>query len=179
MNRRGELEKGFPLKLEARPEGDYFVEIGNSLSESNFICVSRDGYKIKFNTEGKIISKETLLKPSLTTQFSMIREGSGKSYIIKRQDSKNLTLLSPEGKVIVTNNYCGVNPTHIQFMDYGGGKKFYVITDLTQELSFIYDADGVEVNKVPISGQTIAISAGKSDRLVTYTISENTLIIER
>jgi hypothetical protein len=179
MNRRGELEKGFPLNLEARPEGDYFVEIGSSLSESNFVCVSRDGYKIKFNTTGKIISKETLLKPSLTTQFALVSEATGKSYIVKRQDSKNLALLSPEGKEIVVNEYCGTNPTLVQFMDYGGGKKFYVITDLTQELSFVYDANGVEITKAPISGRAIAISAGRNDKPVTYTVSENTLSIER
>lgn len=179
MNRRGDLEKGFPLNLEARPEGDYFVEIGSSLNESNFVCVSRDGYKIKFNTAGKIISKETLLKPSLTTQFALVSEETGKSYILKRQDSKNLALLSPEGKEIIVNEYFGTNPTRVQFIDYGGGKKFYIITDLTQELSFIYDANGLEITKAPISGSAIAISAGKNEKPVTYTISENTLIIER
>ena len=179
MNRRGELEKNFPLNLEARPEGDYFLEIGNSLSESHFICVSRDGHKIKFNPLGKIISRETLIKPSLTTQFSLVREASGKSYIIKRQDAKSLVLLSTDGKEIVINSYCATNPTQVQYVDYGGGRKFYIITDLSQELSFLYDGNGVEITKTPISGGLISISNGKTEKPITFSVSENTLIIEK
>ena len=70
MNRRGETLKGFPINLNARPEGDYFLERGNSLKSTYFVVVSRDGFRIKFNLDGKIQSRESLGKNTADARFS-------------------------------------------------------------------------------------------------------------
>lgn len=178
MSRRGETLKGFPLDLEARPGGGYYLETGNSLATTNFVCISRDGFRIKFNLNGKIVSRETLIKPSFETQFGLVKEQNGKSYLIKRQDTKRLTLLSEDNKEFLTNDFVGTNPVDIKYYDFGAGKTYVTITDLLQELSFIYDGDGKLLSTTPIVGKAIELRATKSDMPKTFVVDQNTLIIQ-
>lgn len=178
MNRRGEVLKGFPLNIDARPEGDYYLESGNTLSTTNFVCVSRDGFRIKFNPEGKIQSKETLVKPSVNTVFSLIPEHQGKSYLIKRQDSKQLTMLNEEGKELFTSTFFGTNSVTIKYYDFGSGKVFISITDTTQDLSFVYDGKGKLITTTPIEGERIELRPGTGDLPRIFIVNKNTLTIQ-
>jgi hypothetical protein len=161
MNRKGELVRGFPLNLDARPEGDYYLEPGNTLATTYFVCISRDGFRVKFNPEGKILSKETLVKPTINTQFKLIPEHSGKSYLIMLQDSKQLKLLTEDGKELVANTFFGTNSVSVKYFDFGSGKTFICITDAIQQLSFIYDGKGKLLTQVPIEGAHIELRPGK------------------
>jgi hypothetical protein len=178
MNRRGENLKRFPLNLDARPDGSYFVKLGNSLAETHFVCISRDGFRVKFNLEGKILSRETLIKPSFETQFSLISEQNNKSYLIKRQDTKRLTLLDEEGNEIVTNNFVGVNPVDIHYYDFGAGRIYISITDLAQELSYIYDGNGKLLTTPPLLGKGLELRLGEGEFPQVYIADGNTLIIQ-
>lgn len=178
MNRRGENLKGFPLKLDARPTGDYFLEVGSGSSNSYIVVVSRDGFRIKFDLEGKVQSRETLVKASIESTFSLIRENTGKSYIIVRQDPKGLTLYSPDNKEIVINEYIGKNAVDIQVFDFGAGDMVYTVTDRVQDLSFLYDKNGSFIIPTPLESQGVAVSKNDQDRVKTYTTYQNTLIVQ-
>lgn len=178
MNRRGENLKGFPLNLDARPDGDYYVEVGNSVATTYFVCVSRDGFRIKFNLEGKILSRETLVKPSFETQFSLISEHRGKSYLIRRQDAKRLTLLDESGREILFNDFIGINPVAIQYYDFGAGKVYISITDLEQDLSYIYDEKGSLLNSPPVEGNAIELRVGGQEFPREFIVNGNTVIIQ-
>jgi hypothetical protein len=178
MTRRGETIKGFPLNLEARPAGASFLETGNAMASTNFVCVSKDGFRIRFSLDGKIISRETLIKPSFDTYFSLIPEQSGKSYIIKRQDTKKLTLLDEEGKELVSNDFVGTNAVEIKYYDFGAGKVYYTITDQVQGLSFIYNGKGILLNATPLEGSSIELRPSRYEMPKTFIVDRNTLIIQ-
>lgn len=178
MNRKGEYVNGFPLNLDARPAGDYYVELGNSAATTNFVCVSRDGFRVKFNLEGKLLSRETLVKPSFETQFSLISEQGGKAYLIKRQDAKQLTLLNEEGNELLSNNFIGTNASEILYYDFGAGKEYITVTDLAQELSFLYTGKGDLLSVTPIEGKSIVLRPSDSDFPTTYVVDGNTLTIQ-
>lgn len=178
MNRRGENLKGFPLNLDARPEGDYYVEVGNSVATTYFVCVSRDGFRIKFNLEGKVLSRETLVKPTFETHFSLISEQRGKSYLIKRQDAKRLTLLDEAGKEILFNDFIGTNPVAIQYYDFGAGRVYISITDLTQDLSYIYDEKGSLLSSPSVEGSAIELRVSDQEFPKVFIVDGNTLIIQ-
>lgn len=178
MNRRGEYLKGFPLNLDARPAGDYYVEIGNSIATTNFVCISRDGFRVKFNLEGKLLSRETLVKPSFESQYALIPEQRGKSYLIKRQDARQLTLLNEEGVELFSNNYVGTNPVSVQYYDFGAGKVYILVTDLVQDISFIYNGKGTLLTPVPIEGKSIELRPSDGDFPKTIVVDRNTLIIQ-
>ena len=126
MNRRGELLKNFPLNLNARPSGDYYLETGSSRENTAFVLVSRDGFRIKFNLDGKVLTREALVKNTVDAHFSLVPEKDFKSYMILRQEAKQLTLFDEKLNTIVSSDFIG-RPTHTQYNDFGSGKVY--ITD--------------------------------------------------
>jgi hypothetical protein len=178
MNRRGEPLKGFPLNLDARPTGDYFLEVGNRSDNTYFVVVSRDGFRIKFNLEGKIQSRETLIKSTVNAQFGLIKEHSGKSYCMIRQEANGLTVIDSEGKEIVTNQYIGMNPVEVQFFDFGAGRLYYTITDKIQNLTYVYDRLGQLLASPPLESYFCDLQPLKSEKVTVYLTYQRSLIIK-
>lgn len=178
INRRGETLKNFPLNLDARPAGGYFLETGNDVSSTYFVVVSRDGYRIKFNLEGKIKSKEALLKTSPTTQFNLVSEENGKSYLIARQESKQLTLMDDAGRDILTNDFVGLDPVEIKYVDFGAGKILITITDVRQDLSFVYNGRGTLLTTPPIESNFLIPRNLHSGKLMMFSGYKNTIVVQ-
>lgn len=178
LNRRGETLKNFPLNLDARPSGDYFLETGLDLERTHFVVVSRDGYKIKFNLEGKIQSRETLLKNSPLTQFSLVKEYSGKTYSVVRQEAKQLVLMDDSGKEIITNDFIGLDPVLVQYNDFGGGKTFITVVDTHQDLSFVYDLQGNLLTTPPLESYFAVPRYSDQDKSTVFIGYKNSLIIQ-
>lgn len=178
VNRRGELLKGFPLNLNARPSGDYYLESGNSLQNTFFVLVSRDGFRIKFTIDGKIHSRETLLKNTVDARFSLVDEKDSKSYLILRQEPKQLTLFDDNLKQLVASDFLGNNSANVQFLDFGAGKIYIAITDNVQDLSFVYDGQGNLVTQIPVASSAIAVRPLDFEKLRLFSILEKTLTIE-
>jgi len=178
FNRRGESLKNFPLNLNARPSGDYFLESGNTLETTYFVVISRDGFRIKFTIDGKIHSRETLVKNTVDSNFSLILEQESKSYLILRQEPKQLTLFDDNMQQIVASDFLGSNRARLQYMDFGAGKVYIAITDLDQELSFVYDGQGKLVTPLPLESNGIAVRPFDFDKIRQFSILEKTLTIQ-
>ncbi len=178
MNRRGEMQRGFPLNLDARPAGDYFVEVGNSIDNSDFIVVSRDGFRIRFNPAGKILARETLIKSSISSRFSLVRERNGKSYCMVRQDPGGLTILDVNGKGIITNPYIGMNSAIIRYYDFGAGSVYYSITDQIQNLTYIYDQSGTLLTSPPVESSSCDLQLSKSGKVTAYLTYKGSLMVK-
>lgn len=176
MNRKGELINGFPLNLDVRPSGSLYFEPGRDVSTSLFTCVSKDGVKVQFSVSGKIISREPLVKISVGDQFSLIEEESSKGYLVARQSAKRLTLLDEEGRETVVNDFVGMNRISVQYYDFGSGKVYIVIHDLTQELCYVYDGQGNALTAAPI--EATAVSVGWDGEARMYVANGKTLTIE-
>jgi hypothetical protein len=157
LNRRGETLKNFPLNLDARPVGDYFLEVGKNLETTYFVLVSRDGFRIKFNLLGKVQSREMLIKTQPDASFRLLRETSDKEYVVIRQESRQLTLYDDNLKEIFSSDFIGNNPTAVKFYDFGGGKKYITLTDQSQDLSFVYEARGTLITTLPLESNALIL----------------------
>lgn len=157
FNRRGEDIKGFPIHLESKPAGEYFLEHGNTVASTNFVVVTKDGIKIKFSIEGKLISREPLVKTAVDDEFGLIAERSGKSYIIYKQNARQFELLSEQGTRILLNDFVGTNRVQVQYYDFGSGNVYYVLADQTQDLAYIYDSSGSLLTPVPLEAESITL----------------------
>lgn len=176
MNRRGENIKGFPLNLDIRPSGTYFLEPGNTLAASNFVIVSKDGIKVKVNVEGTVVSREPLVKASVNDQFSLIAENNNRLYVIARQNTKELTLLTENGKVILVNEFVGKNLVTIQYYSFGSGNDYIVVSDTVQDLSYVYDGNGKLLTPVPLESTGITVKQENQKTSVVY-VNEKSLTI--
>jgi hypothetical protein len=178
MNRRGEDVKHFPLNLEAKVAGDYFLDLGAGISDTYFVVVSRDGYRIKFNPEGKIQSRETLVKTSFNTQFKLISEKANKSYLIVQQDSKQFTVQDEALRKIISNEFTGSNPVKINYYDFGSGRVYISVTDLSQELTYIYDEQGTLLTTPPLESSMIEIRPLDSERALIFFSQGNAVTVQ-
>lgn len=176
FNRRGELLNGFPLNLDARPAGDIYLESGAGAAGSVFICVSREGIKTGFTTTGKIVSREPLLKTTVTDRFWLVAETNRRGYIIARQGPAKLSLLDENGKELVVNDFTGNNPVSVSYHNMGSGKIFYTVTDQHQDLVYVYDATGNLITASPLPFSAVALSKNGNPQIVG--IGERTVVIE-
>lgn len=178
LNRRGELQKGFPINLDARPTGDYFLELGSRTDNSNFVVVSSDGFRIKFNTEGKIQTRETLIKSSVNSKFSLVKEHNGKSYCIVRQDPGGMVVSEASGADIITNGYIGMNPVVVSYYDFGAGSVYYSVTDKVQSLTYVYDQSGNLLTSPPLESAFCDLQPGKSGNVAAYLTYQSALTVK-
>ncbi|UYN87533.1 MAG: hypothetical protein KIT51_04545 [Cyclobacteriaceae bacterium] len=176
MNRRGENIKGFPLNLDMRPGGTYFLEQGNTLAASNFVIVSKDGVKVKFNVEGTISSREPLIRTSVDDQFSLIAENNNRFYVIARQNAKELTLLNENGKAILVNEFVGKNQVDIQYYSFGSGNDYIVVSDKIQDLSYVYDGTGRLLTPIPLESTGITLKQ-ENQKVSAIYVNDKTLTI--
>ncbi len=175
--RRGEKIKPFPLSVEGQPIGDMFLERGNSLANSYVVVVTRDGYRVRVSPEGKIQSREALVKSSVRSTFGLIAEKSNKSYLIFQQDEKQLSISDAEGKKILSAPVAGLQPVDIRYFDFGSGKTFVLIKDKTQGFSYVYDGEGNLLTEPPVETSMIELRPGNSDQFILFFIHDKELAI--
>jgi hypothetical protein len=177
MNRKGETLSNFPLDLKVRVAGHYFVQSAKNAAETTITVVSTDGIKIRFNLQGKVLSREVLVKTALDAKFRLVAENQGKSYLIMRQEAKQLTLFDDKGKEVITSDFIGNNYADIAFTMFGNGRSYITITDRIQELSYIYDREGKLITSFPVEASQIEILPLDNDRLKVYSTVDNTFNI--
>ncbi len=178
MNRRGENLRRFPLDTDCVPLGDHYLEIGKTIDESNFVIISRDGFRIRFNTEGEIKSRETLLKTSVTSTFSLVSEKSHKSYLILQTDGRQLTITDDQGKKLISNNVTGITAGDVKYMDFGSGKVYIGIIDKTQGFCYVYDEGGNLLSAPPLEATDMDIRPFGGRQIRVFFIHGKSLTIQ-
>jgi hypothetical protein len=178
LSRRGEMLKNFPLKLNTRIQGDYAFDSGSGPSDSYFTFISREGYKLKYNFEGKLVAKEPLIKNTINTSFRLIADKSLRSYLILQQDAKTCKLFSEDGKEVISNASIGDSPVQVSFAYNSDERNYISIADLTQGLTYIYDFNGTLVTDPPIESRDIVVKPTENKRYTLFHVLDKALTIE-
>ncbi len=177
MNRRGELLNKFPFKTDSRPRGDFFIENGKSTNDTFIVLVADGGFRIRLSLEGILESRETLIRTDVNARFKMITDANRQSYVYARQDNSQLSIFSQGSTVILENNFLGEQDASIGYYDFGNGNIFVTITDLIQQISFVYSGNGKLLTQSPVQGSAIKLILVEG-RPKIYFIRENQLIIQ-
>jgi hypothetical protein len=178
LNRRGEMLRNFPLKLGTRIQGDYGFEAGSDLHDSYLTFISRDGFKLNYNLEGKLVAKEPLIKNTISTSFELIADKTLRTYLILQQDSKICKLLSEDGKEVISNESIGNSPTSVSIVYTSDEQNYISITDLNQSLTYIYDFAGNLITDPPIETTEIVVKPTENKRYTLFHALDKALIIE-
>ena len=174
MNRRGELMPNFPLDLDARLAGDYYINRGRSAAETTITVVSNDGWRINFNLQGKILSREVLVKTSLNAKFSLCAEREDKSYLIVRQESAHFTVFDDKLNEIIRSDYIGNDKATVDFMSFGNGRNYIAIVDQSQELGYLYDKSGKLITPIPVESSQLEVQPLENGKTRIFTVVDNT-----
>lgn len=178
FNRRGELMPGFPLDIQGTPMGDYFLEMGPDIANTFFVIITRDGYRVKFNAQGKVQSREALLRAYVGAQFELIPEKSDKSYLILQHDRRQLTISDAAGRKILVNDYANLREGAVKYHQYAGGKSFISLTDPVQQFSYVFDGNGNRLTNPPLESTAIELRMANSDQSYVFFIHGRTLTIQ-
>jgi hypothetical protein len=109
----------------------------------------------------------------------MICDASRRSYIVTRQENKQLTLFAEDGREILKNDFVGLHPTRVEYYDFGAGNVYYTITDLQEDLSFIYDGRGNLITQSPLEHDWIGIRQHENESLDVFGTLRETLTIQQ
>lgn len=150
MNRRGEISKGFPLALDIRPQGDFFVKIGNSFSSSSVVVVSGDGFKVEFGMDGQMRKKEVLLKRNASSQFTLVKSNSENNYIITRIDPGKIGVLDRDNNLMFEIENPGSAQWNVSFLETRLKEQIFCFYDEQQDFSYFYDSKGVLLLPQPL-----------------------------
>lgn len=175
LNRRGELLKNFPLNLDARPAGDYALEAAKSVTASRIVIISREGFKIRFGFDGKIQSREPLIKTSIDAKFFLAPGTSTGAYSVLRQEPKELMVYDEQGKQWISNRFVGLSPVDATLYDLSAGRTLMSITDLQQGLIYLYDGKGTLLTPVPLNGTSSTVYSNTLTTADVMVLYENAL----
>ena len=143
-----------------------------------FVIITRDGYRVKFNAQGKIQSREALLRAYVGAQFELVRERSDKSYLILQHDRRQLTVSDATGRKILVNDYTNLREGAVKYYQYAGGKSFISLTDPVQQFSYVFDGNGNMLTNPPLESTAIELRMANSDQSYVFFIHGKTLTIQ-
>jgi hypothetical protein len=150
MNRRGETQKGFPLKVGDRIETNLFVEVGSTVENSQMVTITEGGELLKVGFDGKIINKQQLYKPTARTNFQLIEDGSRRTFIIIRQEMNRVSVLNKEGIQRFDKDFLTDEQMKVQYYHFGTNNEIIAITDEKQEFTYLYNANGELIYYQPL-----------------------------
>lgn len=175
-NRRGQLVKGFPVKLKERFETEVFIEVGADLSSTYIHLISKGGKLFKVNLQGLVVSKEELFKESKDTKFQIVPDALNNTYLISRNDEYRLVLLDQDENEIFTKDYLGSDGLLVQYYYFSPEDIIYAITDSQQGFTYLYRGNGELINSQPINsvGKIGLLFSESSSEYTVYSVSDST-----
>lgn len=175
-NRRGEMNNGFPLKLDGRFESQVFVEVGTNSENTKIHLVSREGRLFVVNLKGEILSTEELYKQTKEARFQIVPDALGKNYILARQEKNRLVILNSNRTELLSKDYLDSNELNIQYYDFGIDNQVFAVTDRVQGFTYLYRNDGSLLGSSPIdSDKEVGLLYSESNNAYTiYSISGDT-----
>gem|GEM_PF-4471823 len=176
--RRGDLVKGFPVQINSRLSGDYYVEQGKTLGETYIVTASADGYLNKVSFEGKMNGREMLVKTSANSKFSLLRERSRDGYLVMQQDNNQVTIGNSDNAKIVTNSLVNGATTRADFFSSGGGRIVIRVTDYAQGLTFLYNEKGDNLLDTPLDASEVSVLPDNNGGLMVVYLSGTSLIVQ-
>ncbi len=160
LKRDGVQYPRFPLAFnESDLGGTFFADLNTNLGNSTITVINTKGDLIDFNLDGKITNLGALEAKSAKSMFSLCRDVvSGQTWIVARQEDKDLTLLTPDGKEIFMKTFNTASPKDVCYYNFGGGTELVTVFDKVEKNTYIYYMSGELVNHKPVSSpQKIAL----------------------
>ncbi|MDF2158678.1 hypothetical protein [Algoriphagus sp. CAU 1675] len=149
FNRRGEKLAGSPIDLGGEfSSGLVFGRASNS-RVFQLTGITKSGEFIKVNFNGEITYRNQLMKEDRDSEFYLISDQKELDHLIFLRNFNQIKVINREEQELFTARVTE-GPLEFQYFDFGSDKKFIVITDLTQEFSYLYDLQGNLQTQLPI-----------------------------
>lgn len=151
LTRRGENYQGFPKDLNVDITNPLFIKNANSFSEATLTVLTNDGELVEIAFNGELIQRQQLYKPDTNTEFDLLRDVTGDSYLILRKTGNRYEILNEQGEALFQKDYFSKSPLITQYYQLGGGVEFIVMIDTGGSFLYIYDQNGNLISGRPLT----------------------------
>lgn len=142
LNRRGKNYPGFPINLKTAVHNPLLIRTGKNEEDTHLIVLTDRGQRVQLNLRGTLKEQVQLKTLTKTKRFVVCpNRAAGHSYVIVRQDSDKASVLNESGDEV----FALPSPTSrglLQYYDFGHKHRFYVWTNMEQQLTYLYDRTG-------------------------------------
>ena len=176
MNRRGQMSRGFPFDTRQTLDENYHLRKSNSPGNSSLTVISTGGELTELNLEGDVIKRDQLIKTSADTQFRLIPDTGGDSFIVLRKEGNTYDVLDDTGNLLFQKDYLSEGPILAQYYQFGAGKDLVIFTDTANKSLYIYDKSGNLLTGNPLNSEheiSLIYSSAKREFQVFTTWGSN------
>ncbi|MEO9964692.1 MAG: hypothetical protein ABJF11_02820 [Reichenbachiella sp.] len=157
LNRNGTSKKGFPIDLKGSLSQDYFVSKGSKPSSTEISALTDLGELVSFSLDGKISDRKQLVRASDSVSFAMVNSGTGKEFIIIKNDGKKLTFFN-EALVQQFEIDNTSSSLLFQYYHFSVDNQLIIVIDQTHQKGYIYNQEGRLLHNDPLStGHLLAV----------------------
>jgi len=147
----GKIVSGFPLTLEARVLEMPIYKIGPSLNESSIELLTEYGTMLKYSLAGTLLDRKQFYRPDASTQFHILADVSGHSYLVSSLANKSLQFYNSDGSLINHGLSVAGEVPMCQYYHFGGGNLLIVCTYPKTGRSYLYNKDLQPLSSKPIN----------------------------
>lgn len=168
VNRRGKEIKGFPLDLGSKLVCNGELRAGSSNGKTYFYSLTKDGKAVISNLNAKITAEIILLGKSV---LSLVE--NGEDVVAVSKDANHVYFQNLITNTILTINAIYSDNIVCQFYNISG-KRHYIITDLDNKRTVIYNEQGLIVNKadLPSTGEIALLYSSAKDVYRIYLVED-------
>lgn len=147
VNRKGNNSTGFPIKLRGKVSGDYFVEVGASLSGSYLYFITSAGQVTKLTLDSKSLTTEDLVRGT-NSQFSLIRPyATSQKFYYSRIDTDKIAVFDAMNKLVFERQNPGSYALQPSAIVLAQDRTVFNYYDPEQNLSYLFDQTGTMITK--------------------------------
>ncbi|HEY8400822.1 MAG TPA: hypothetical protein VIK89_06150, partial [Cytophagaceae bacterium] len=174
MNRRGEYYPGFPVNIKESLVADYFIRIGPDFSGSAIIGLTKSGQFWSINLKGETKVKKQIYRPASRVEFSLVNDQKKSSFVLIRQALGKTEILDEEERLILEREGAYNAKEVVSYYNYGAGHQYFIITDLNNYQSVVYNGLGKQLNNKPVdSTYPPALKENEpKDKFLLFSVSD-------
>jgi hypothetical protein len=161
VNRRGEIQSGFPVSTDQPSISTVYLQKGTRLSDTYVYTLSDKGLKCKINLEGKLISKNELPRTYPSGKFRIVSSiGSSRKYFMVNWDQTSLQVMTEDAIPVLTLQGSFSNDLLVSTL-VQGSTSLFLIQDKQTGVNQVYNEKGKLLHTLLGSGNALAMVARK------------------
>ncbi len=179
LNRKGQNCPGFPVDLKAPVHNPLLVRTGKTVDDTSLIALTDAGQHICLNLDGRIQEKVQLDRSEDTSSFILCPNcATGHQYVMMRQNRDKVTVMD-EARNLLFELQHQAQRLLLQYYNFDDKHQFYVLTDMDNQLTYLYDHTGRLLHDVPwCNGHAVSLFFSEAERKLRIYVGLETKLSE-
>lgn len=175
LSRKGDYQKGFPLKLNTF-SGDYYLEKGNSLSSSYIHLVTSEGITTQQSLDARSKTQANLVR-GVNSKFLLRKDNEESVFYFFRIDSDKLAVFDKTNQLVFEKQNPGSTSLNPFAFEVSKKKTIFCFYDQEQNLSYLFDRTGNSVINRPLESTILPLFGkdSKTNRPLVFSFFDNVI----